>query len=166
MRQQVIQYLQSDRSFNAGAQLYSRLPGKSLAFERQLNTRGNAPGMLQQLHYELGRLVGLAEQQIKAFTAGKLKSVPAAQAPKEAATEQSEAQQIRAALEEDDYYKLQDLVQKLELDTDSRKKEAYRTALIGRLSKREAAEVAEDLPQKVKEAVKLRDQFPFLREKD
>jgi hypothetical protein len=162
MKQQVINYLRANRAFAAGVALYNQLPGKSLAFARRLNAVGNTPANCAQLHYELGKAVGLNEAQVKRYLSGGLaqvqeeKASPAAKGP---------AAIIEAALEKDDYRQLQSLVSDLELEAEGRAREDYRQALINHLAQLKAKEALQGMSPAARQGLKLRQQFPFLKEK-
>lgn len=165
MKQQVINYLRANRAFAAGVALYNQLPGKSLAFSRRLNTVGKTPQNLEQLHYELGKAIGLNESQVKRFLSGPLAVVKDTSVP-QAQAKQDPLAKIKQALEEDDYRQLQSLVSDLNLESKGRSKEEYRQALVNHLAKQKAQAALQGMSPAARQGLKLRDQFPFLKAKD
>ena len=164
MKQQVINYLRGNRAFGAGVALYNQLPGKSLAFSRRLNTVGDTPQNRQQLHYELGKAIGLNEAQINRYLSGPLALVQEEPSKKPKALDP--LAQIESALQQDDYRQLQSLVSDLDLEAQGRSKEDYREALSDYLAKEKAQKAIKAMSPAARQGLKLRDQFPFLKEKD
>ena len=64
MKQQVITYLQTDRSFTSGKALYGTLPGKNLAFNNVLNRMSGTEVDCSKLHYEIAKCVGITERHL------------------------------------------------------------------------------------------------------
>jgi len=64
MKQQVLTYLQTDRSFTSGKALYGTLPGKNLAFNNVLNRMSGTEVDCSKLHYEIAKCVGITERHL------------------------------------------------------------------------------------------------------
>ena len=64
MKQQVLTYLQTDRSFTNGKALYGSLPGKNLAFNNVLNRMSGTEVDCSKLHYEIAKCVGITERHL------------------------------------------------------------------------------------------------------
>jgi hypothetical protein len=62
MKEEILNYLKTDRSFNAGFKLYQKY-GRNNAFIRKFNMQGATPANIELLHNRLFRLTGLPEQQ-------------------------------------------------------------------------------------------------------
>jgi len=62
MKEQIITYLRTDRSFESGARLYHKL-GHNLALIRKFNIQGESKSNLEMLHYQLWKLTGLPEKE-------------------------------------------------------------------------------------------------------
>lgn len=75
MKQKVITYLETDRGFASGKQLYPTLPGKNLAFVNALNRMNNIPANCAKLHYEMAKTVGITERHLGIILRKPLKEV-------------------------------------------------------------------------------------------
>jgi len=64
MKQKIKTYLETDRGFSSGKQLYGISPGKSLAFNNALNRMNDTPGNCAKLHYELAKIAGITERHL------------------------------------------------------------------------------------------------------
>jgi hypothetical protein len=64
-KQQVEDYLKTDRSLLGGRNLYNQLPGKSRAFQNTLARYTNTKPNLDKLYYQLAKLAGISEYQLK-----------------------------------------------------------------------------------------------------
>lgn len=117
MKERVIKYLTLDKSWDGGVLLYNMLPGKSLAYARQLNHLTNSTSNLANLHYELGRLVGLTEGQVKNYLKPRKASV----------TKVNPVTPSNGMLE---YQELKKKVAELKLDVPNQKKATLIEALI------------------------------------
>ena len=64
MKQLVITYLQTDRSFTSGKALYGTLPGKNIAFNNVLNRMSGTEADCSKLHYEIAKCLGITERHL------------------------------------------------------------------------------------------------------
>lgn len=62
---QVENYLKTDRSLLGGRNLYNKLPGKSRAFQNALARFTPTPANLDKLYYQLCKVVGFSERNLK-----------------------------------------------------------------------------------------------------
>jgi hypothetical protein len=62
MKNEIINYLKTDRSFASGAKLYHKL-GHNLALIKKFNLQGESKSNLDMLHYQLWKLTGLPEKE-------------------------------------------------------------------------------------------------------
>lgn len=62
MKELIINYLRTDRSFEGGARLYHKL-GHNLSLIRKFNVQGESKTNLEILHYQLWKLTGLPEKE-------------------------------------------------------------------------------------------------------
>lgn len=82
MKDQVLNYFKTDRGFASGLALYSTLPGANRALAASLTRTGNSSKNVEQLHYDLAKLAGITELELKRI---KLHPVGAAAPEPEAA---------------------------------------------------------------------------------
>lgn len=73
-KQKVEQYIKSDRSLIGGRNLYNQLPGHSLAFQRHLSRQQETPQVIERLCYELCKLVGISERNMKILLQNPVKA--------------------------------------------------------------------------------------------
>jgi hypothetical protein len=66
--QEIKQYFTEDRSFAKGLQLFNKY-GRNMAFLQLLNRKGENEKTLAQLHYQLAKLGGISEREMKAILA-------------------------------------------------------------------------------------------------
>ena len=64
-KQQVETYLQTDRTLLGGRNLYNQLPNKNRAFQNTLARFTNTQPNLDKLYYQMAKLVGINEYQLK-----------------------------------------------------------------------------------------------------
>lgn len=62
MKEQIVNYLRTDRTFESGARLYHKL-GHNLSLIRKFNIQGESKSNLEMLHYQLWKLTGLPEKE-------------------------------------------------------------------------------------------------------
>ena len=164
-KEAVIKYLQTDRSLMGGRNLYNKLPNKSLALQGSFSRMPNSPANLGRLHYELCMAVGITERQLTIFLQKPVQAeTETQQAPPPPPVDLTPEERLMAfKREEVDYFTANTLLSELGIKAKSRKKEDVYNALEAVRQERITAKVTE-LPIEIKAAVKLRDQFPFLRE--
>jgi len=74
MNLSILNYLKTDRSFDAGVSLYNQF-GNNKSFLRKLNLQGNTGKNLEMLHYQLFKLMGYPSQHFNHIMSRKV--VPA-----------------------------------------------------------------------------------------
>ena len=176
-KQRVIDFIKFDRSLTGGKNLYNSLPNKSLSFLGSFNRMNDTEAERKRIAYELCKAVGLEERQMLALWGTKVQSQPEEEkeqpemvvvdpsndissgiayllAFNPATAEWKEIQELAGALSDDS-----------ERDPEGRKKVDLLAFI---KSERELAivETSKEVPIEVKKTIKLREQFPFLREKD
>lgn len=67
MKDQILQYLHSDRTFATAKKLYNRIPGGSASLRRMINMRGETEENHRQLNYELAKIAGIDERVMLAM---------------------------------------------------------------------------------------------------
>lgn len=67
MKDEIMQYFQSDRSFDTAKKLYNKLPGGSASLRRMINMRGETAENHKQLNYELAKHAGINERVMEAM---------------------------------------------------------------------------------------------------
>ena len=65
VKDQVQDFIKTDRTMLGGINLYNKLPGKNLAYQRNLSRQPDTPQNLERLCYELCKLVGIPERNFK-----------------------------------------------------------------------------------------------------
>ena len=116
MKQRILKYLQTDRTFEAGLALYMEL-GQSMSFKMVLNRQGYTDYNHQLLLDQLRLTGNISADEFRAITENPVKKeVP--------------------------------------------------IVVLGPPTQEEVATFITELPEYVRKSIKLRDEFPFLREKD
>lgn len=73
-KQQVETYLKTDRTLLGGRNLYNQLPNKNRAFQNTLARFTNTQPNLAKLYYQMAKLVGINEYQLKILLSKPLQS--------------------------------------------------------------------------------------------
>ncbi len=142
MKDQVLNYFKTDRGFASGLALYSTLPGANRALAASLTRTGNSSKNVEQLHYDLAKLAGITELELKRI---KLQPVGAAAPEPEAAPAPSAGLVDVAAL---NFNQLKAKVKELGLPVANQKKETLTEALVAHnLQVAAAAPAPEPTPQ-------------------
>ena len=165
VKEQVLEYLQTDRTLLGGRNLYNNLPGKSLALQNSFARMTNTPANVSKVHYELAKHVGIPERQLNIYLQKPLVDKVAAKkeeppVKKELSLKERLLSSTTITL---DYNAAKVLVKELKIKPKSRKKADIYQALTDAREKELDKQLSE-LPIEVKASIKLRDQFPFLRE--
>ena len=173
-KNEVLEYLQTDRTLLTGRNIYNQLPNKSLALQNTFARMTDTEGNRKRLIYELCKAVGVPERQMAIMLRRPLKKKledieiegqivdPNDTAPEDLTPEE---RLLRFSPENTDYYQAKELLKELDIKPKSRSKTHHYEALSDARSDLIKKELSE-LPQEVKASIKLRDQFPFLRDKE
>lgn len=163
----VLNYLKTDRSLTGGRNLYNQLPNKSLALQSSFARMRDTEANRSKLYYELAKAVGIPQRQLT-ITLNKpvRKSMELAAEDIEVNSETVEATPEEKLLafdrEKADFYESRDLAKELGLKP-GRSKDTVYAAL--EAAKSDAIDKQlQEIPLEVKATIKLREQFPFLRE--
>lgn len=163
----ILDWFQSDRDFETGKQLFFR-HGQNLSFKTTLNRIGNSPSNYSFLCYELAKIAGIPEMQYKAMLKAPIVSTkaPAEETNDpgnaEPLTVEAMAEQIELVdIDSLEWPQIQKLVAILELKPAGKKK----TDLIASLAEAKTKKFVSVVPDNIKRAIKLRDEFPFLKQK-
>lgn len=164
-KEAVINYLQTDRSLLGGRNLYNNLPNKSLALQGSFSRMPNNPDNVGRMHYELCKAVGITERQLAVFLQQPVQAVSETKKAPPAPPVDLTPEEKLLAFNKDtvDYFTAKGLLKDLDIKAKGRKKEDVYNALEAARLEKITQQVTE-LPIEIKAAVKLRDQFPFLRE--
>jgi len=73
MKQKVLKYLQENRTFGAGIQLYQSMPGHNRAIVSNLSRKGDTPTNCRHLFYEICKLANIPEVQWNKIVTAPLK---------------------------------------------------------------------------------------------
>jgi hypothetical protein len=80
MKDQVLNYLQTDRSYETAVRLLNKIPGASLALRARAQRVSENAEMHQTINYQLCKLTGITEAQMDALLKQPLADVPVQQA--------------------------------------------------------------------------------------
>lgn len=64
-KEQVIDFMQNDRTLTGARNLYNKLPGRSLAFLGSINRMRATPDNVKRVAYEMCKLVGIKERNME-----------------------------------------------------------------------------------------------------
>lgn len=169
----VIEYLQTDRSLTGGRNIYNTLPGKSKALQNSFARMTKTPANLAKLHYQLAKAVGLQERQLKIYLQQPLKKKLAEIdidvkdtdiVPSKPWEEMTPLEKVYAfQAEEHGYFKAKEILGSYNEKPASKRKEDV-FAAVAKLKENDISDRIKSIPEPVKATVKLREQFPFLRE--
>lgn len=165
---EVLRYLENDRSLMGGRNLYNKLPNKNRAIQNNFARFTDTPANVARLHYELARAVGLTERSLKIALqkpVRKAKDVKEIDVIPEPVVLTALDKLLSFDPENPDYHESVALAKELEIKLPGRKKEQVYAALSEARQKEITAQVNE-LPVELKASIKMRDQFPFLRDSD
>ncbi|KAB8156148.1 hypothetical protein EZY14_002715 [Kordia sp. TARA_039_SRF] len=172
---EVTEYLQTDRSLIGGRDLYNRVPGKNRALNRTFATLTETPSNLATLHYNLAKAVGMSERTLKILlqkplqkpTVKLIPENPPAVPPGDELPPATTAHEklLQYNTETTSYHEAVALVKELEIETANRKAITLYAALEAARDKYVQQQL-ESQPLPLKQAFKLREQFPFLAQAD
>lgn len=126
MKEKVLNYFRTDRSFASGLALYQSLPGANRATAATLSRLGNSAQNIQHLHYDLAKLAGISQHELTALINQPIQK-PAPVAP--AAPAQTEDQGSEFSLAEMSYQEMRSKVAELGLQVSDQKKLTLTAAL-------------------------------------
>ena len=171
-KQKVLNWIKHDRSLTGAKNIYNSLPNKSLSFLASLNRIRATDANVKQVGYQICKAVGINEHQLNALWQNKVVPVKEEVEISEDLKPTQEKLSLTDRLlafdaESADWQDIQSLASDL---SDYSGKEAEGRKKVDLLQfiswGRERLIEALEVPVQVRQAVKLRDQFPFLREKD
>ncbi len=166
----VLHWLTSDRSLTKAKEIYNTLPGKSLSVQHRLNMLPDNKKSLEYIAYEMCKLVGLPEGATRSMLSKPMVAIAKTDAPVKTTAPQSIEDRILvldiSTLEWLDIKALaKELKEKLDAPIKGRSKEDL-TASINTFLTDYRTKQLESIPQDVRATIRMRDQFPFLSEKD
>ena len=168
---EVIHYLKHDRTLLGGRNLYNQLPMKNLAFQRQMARWIDTEANIERLCYELAKLVALPERLLKIYTQKPVEPVKEIEVVGAGAVEPKKkdttSDDLLLAFDpiNTKWNDGRSLAKSLKIEIKGRKKAEIWPDII-EARKKLVAEQVNQIPADVKASIKLREQFPFLREKD
>lgn len=178
MKQKILTYLDSDRGFASGKQLYATAPGRSLAFNNALNRMNDTPANCEKLHYELAKVAGITERHL-----GIILRNPVAEV-KERGIEITNTSENTIKVEKPTFEKgikglaaIKEFAKEKGIEVEGKKRADFDLAVdawfeanvveLGKaLMKNETTVKFINSDELDKQSVKLHDQFPFLEEDD
>jgi len=165
---EIREWFKTDREFKTGKQLFIKF-GSSMSFKLTLNRGGKTPDNYKFLCYELGKLAGLSEPQYK-----NILKTPLIKEVSEDVRENSKPD--FNSMEPDQLIKsiaivsLSDLkwpvLQKMFKATGLKVEKKNKANILKALGEFKKQRIVESVPVEVKRSFKLRDEFPFLKQKD
>ncbi|MCD8435879.1 hypothetical protein LNJ03_11300 [Tenacibaculum dicentrarchi] len=162
----VLEYLKHDRTLLSGRNLYNKFPNKNLATQSYIANLSNTPNNIRTVCYELCRLVGIAERQMTALLMKKVVEKPVETLNKVIKLEPTTAQledillDFTPEISEDKIQILKSFLNISDEDTES-------TFLSIEKAKKVLIETRlKALKPEIKQSIKIRTQFPFLKDKN
>lgn len=130
-RKKIENYLQSDRNWDTGVQLYDTMPGRNLAYARILNHQRGTQKDLDALHYELSRLAGIKQGKLRSLLRGEVTQLEVVETEKteDSAKTTDDENKVPVDYSKMEYNELVALVKKRELKTKDRKGDTLAEAL-------------------------------------
>ncbi len=166
VKTKIQKWFETDRNYESGKQLYMQL-GFNLSFKNVLNRSGQSPQTFKYLCYELAKLAGIPEGVYK-----KMLTKPLIQKASEAEEVKVNInalpiEQLAAEIElvnpvELDYAVMKKVVKQLSLHPDNMQK----ATLIKVLANAKIDKMKSVVPAEIKRSIKLREEFPFLKNKE
>lgn len=179
-KEKVIAYAKSDRSFDGACKIYRTLPGAHKGLIRRMNG-GDQGNLLELLRYYMAQAVGISEREMNTMLAQPLEK-PNDDVTLSATSEGSgvskggiiefdpleipEEDIPKIDVQKAGYYDLLGLSVRLDLELPDRKGDTVKDALTKYVEHNRAKAVVATLPEEAIKALRLRDEFPFLREAD
>jgi len=175
-KNRVIDFIKHDRSLAGGKNLYNSLPNRSLSFLGSLNRMRDSEADRKLVAYHLCKAVGLEERQMLALWGTPVQSKPEEEKEPEKVDEGTGdnnpvigARVILFDPAKASWKDIQelaaDVAEASDRSADGRKK-ADLLSFIQAEKELEIVKISKEVPIEVKRTIKLREQFPFLREKD
>ncbi len=180
IKEKVIEHFRSDRSFDGACKLYRTIPGAHKGLIRRMNG-GDQGDLLLHIRYNMAKAVGISEREMNTMLAQPLAVTLSGADEGSVVSKGDEPQTViidfdpseipledipKIVLEQANYWDLLNLAGRLKLDLPDRKGDTVKEALTKYLEYARAKEVVATLPEKAVKALRLRNEFPFLREDD
>lgn len=162
-KKEIIKWFKADREFQSGLKLYMK-HGNNLSFRTTLQRKGETKDTYNSLCYELAKTAGIHEQVYKNMLNQPLiKIEEKTEEPENKVVIEVKPENLHLLnVEELKYQDMVSLVSDMEIDTENRKKDT----LIEALKEKKAEKLQGEIPENVQKTIKLREEFPFLKEKD
>ena len=174
-QQKVIDFIKHDRSLTGARNLYNKLPNRNLSFLASINRLSPTPPNIRKVIYQLCKAVGLEERQMNSLLQSDVVSKEEKKTSEKPVIaivgtgNPLTARVMAFAAENAEWTDIQilagDIREELGLKSDGRSKEDL-LQLITDAREHVISEEAEKISIPVKKSIKLREQFPFLREKN
>ena len=163
----ITNWFKSDRDYESGKQLYMRF-GRNLSFRTTLNRVGKTKDNYNYLCYELARVVGISEKSYKSMlkqplltTKATVEEINDNKKVTELTVEEMAKQLELVNIDDLDWPTIQKLVSHLKLKPAGNKK----VDKIAALTESKMQKLVSTVPDNVKRSIKLREEFPFLKDK-
>lgn len=161
MKEEIKNWFQSDRKFETGRSLFFKY-SNNLSFKTVLNRQGNNPGNYSRMCYELAKLAGIPEMVYK-----RILSVPISREVIEVKPDQVDINSLdpKVILDNIELYNLAGLkwfnLQRL-YRASSHKGARTKEEILSALTGMKHSKLNQVVPEEVKRAFRLRQEFPFL----
>ncbi len=166
VKTKIQKWFETDRDYESGKQLYMQ-HGFNLSFKNVLNRSGQSPQTFKYLCYELAKIAGISEGVYKKMLSKPLIRKASEKEEVTADVNKLPIEQLAAEIElvnprELDYNVMKKLIHQLELHPANQKK----ATLINVLADAKINKMKEVVPKEIKRSFKLREEFPFLKNKE
>lgn len=163
-KSEISQWFESDRDFESGKQLFIR-HGANLSIKNMLNKSGKTDYLYKILCYELAKVVGLSEVSYKEMMQKPLMAIVREEVNIDINT--LDAADIINKIQSIDVKvlslkNLQAVVKAGSIKSAGKKKQD----LVDAVLKFKQEQVISSVPEKIKKAIRLREEFPFLKSKE
>lgn len=166
IKNEIITWIKTDRKYSTGLNLYQR-HGNNLAFKNMINRYPESPKMFDNLCYELAKVAGINERMLHQMLAKPVIKPQVEKKQEEKSINDMPAEELIRLIdiidiEELDYFKSLEILKLSDVKPASRKMED----VIDEIRKIKIEKVSKQVPEKIKHTMKLREEFPFLKDKD
>ena len=177
VQQKVLDFIKHDRTLTGARNLYNSLPNKSLSFLASINRMRASEANIKHVCYQLCKAVGLQERQMQALWNNPVTAKEEAQETEakmivvgsgDSVGKTAVSQLFSIKPEELEWKDIQSFAATLSEETGNAAEGRSKKDLLAFIEKERSnlvTKTAEGIPPAVKQSIKLREQFPFLKEK-
>lgn len=172
----VLDFIKHDRTLTGARNLYNSLPNKSLSFLASINRLRDTEANVKQVCYQLCKAVGVAERQMLALwgtppVENKTPKMVVVESGNDLDPDKTSFSDrlLEFNAEEAEWNDMKSFASEISEATGKKPKGRTKVAVLEFIDTERIAEIANRstaVPVEIKRTMKLRDQFPFLKEKD